>query len=71
MDIYLYAGSTLIAARHSLDNVAKNYTYTSTEHPRFYLGEYTNRVYAEHVSFKGTFDTAGIDPSCVAVTANI
>lgn len=71
MNIYLYAGSTLIASRASLDNVAKHYTYTSTAHPRFYLGEYTNRASAEHVSFKGTFDTAGFDPSCVAVTANI
>lgn len=72
MDIYLYQGSTLIASRHSLDNVAINYEYDSTAHPRFYLGEYTNRAYAEHVSFKGTFDVPlSTDPSCVAVTPNI
>lgn len=71
MDIYLYQGSTLIASRHSLDNVVKNYQYKSTEHPRFYLGEYTDGRFAEHVSFKGTFDVFGRDPSCVAVTTNI
>lgn len=69
MEIRLYQGSTLIAFRPSLDNVAKNYMYTSTAHPRFYLGEYTNRRYAEYVDFRGIFDTAGTDPWCTARTA--
>lgn len=72
IDIWVYGGNKVWAHRGA-DNIAGNYTYTSTAHPKFALNVSTPDYLAdEHVAFKAVFDIEALpDSDCSAVTHNI
>jgi hypothetical protein len=72
--IGLYAGGREITRREA-DNIAGNYSYTSTAYPKFALNTDTAAVYAdEHVGFWMKFDIPLADDDkfwCSFTTRNI
>ncbi|MDI5979877.1 hypothetical protein [Amycolatopsis magusensis] len=74
ISIQLFAGGREIV-RRGADNIAGNYTYTSTAHPKFALNADTAAYHAdEHVGFWIKFDIPLADDDkfwCSFVTRNI
>jgi hypothetical protein len=71
VDFWLYQGPTMITHRGA-DNIAANFTYSSSTYSEFALNEDTLRSQNEHVGFIAVFDRFNApDPDCQAVTPNI